>query len=107
MRAAINRHLQDNGRNIDIIRGPAFKTANNTLDGLLKEQTRAGLSRPTLHKDIIEEDLSKIADYMTVFCCSESHHIMSKCLVELSDSLCEPWPRIPPSTETGLVRFQI
>lgn len=66
IRAAINRHLQDNGRNIDIIRGPAFKSANNTLDGLLKEQTRAGLSRPTLHKDIIEEeDLRKIANYMS------------------------------------------
>ena len=65
-RAAINRYLQDNGGNIDIIRGPAFKTANNTLDGLLKEQTRGGLSRPTLHKDIIEEeDFSKISDYMS------------------------------------------
>lgn len=66
MRAAINRYLADNGRNIDIIRNPIFKSANNTLDGLLKEQTRTGLSRPTKHKDIIEnEDLKKIYSYMS------------------------------------------
>lgn len=66
MRAALNRFLQDNGRNIDIIRGPAFKSANNTLDGLLKAQTRTGLSRPTQHKQIIEEeDLRKISAYMS------------------------------------------
>ena len=66
IRAAINRHLQDKGRNIDIIRGPAFKSANNTLDGLLKEQTRAGMSRPTQHKEIIEEeDLYKMSDYVS------------------------------------------
>ena len=66
IRAAINRFIQDNGRNIDIIRGPAFKSANNTLDGLLKEQTRLGLSRQTLHKNIIEEeDLCQISKYMS------------------------------------------
>lgn len=66
MRAAINRYLADNGRNLDIIRNPIFKSANNTLDGLLKEQTRTGPSRPTKHKDIIEnEDLKKIYSYMS------------------------------------------
>ena len=66
MRAAINRHLLDNVPNIDIIRGPAFKTATNTLDLFSREQTRAALSRLTLHKDIIEEeDLSKLFNYMS------------------------------------------
>ena len=63
---AINRFIQDNGRNIDIIRGPAFKSANNTLDGLRKEQTTLGLSWTTLHINIIEEeDLRQISKYMS------------------------------------------
>ena len=36
MRSAINRHLQDLGGPIDIVRDKEFKSANNTLDGMLK-----------------------------------------------------------------------
>ena len=35
IRSAINRHLQDLGRSIDIVRDKEFKSANNTLNGML------------------------------------------------------------------------
>ena len=35
-RAAINRHLNDIGHSVDIVRDKEFKTANQTLDGMLK-----------------------------------------------------------------------
>ena len=64
IRAAIHRHFQDIGRQIDIIRGTEFRSANRALDGMLKEMTKQGESRPTLHKPIIDpEDLRKIAAY--------------------------------------------
>lgn len=67
LRSAINRHFSDIGRPIDIIRGTTFKTANRTLDGLLKEMTKTGASRPTAHKPIVEdEDLKKISKYFQV-----------------------------------------
>lgn len=65
IRSGLNRHLTDLHRNIDIVHGTAFKTANRTLDGFMKEQTKAGISRPTTHKPVIEdEDLNKISIYL-------------------------------------------
>ncbi|OWF54369.1 hypothetical protein KP79_PYT08320 [Mizuhopecten yessoensis] len=50
---AVNRHLVDIGRNIDIVRGVNFKKVNRTLDGLLKERTRTEVARPTAHTEMI------------------------------------------------------
>ncbi|XP_061176184.1 uncharacterized protein LOC133185142 [Saccostrea echinata] len=64
LRAAINRHLQDLGRSIDIVRDKEFKTANHTLDGMLKSLTKTGASRTTNHKTVIHpEDLQRISTY--------------------------------------------
>lgn len=42
-----------------------FKTANWILDGLLRERTPLDLSKPTIHKEIIEiYSLQKIYKYM-------------------------------------------
>ncbi|WAR29831.1 hypothetical protein MAR_003399 [Mya arenaria] len=55
------------GSNIDIVHGQLFKSANRTLNGLLKTQMREGLSLPTKHKSIISNgDLSRLADYISV-----------------------------------------
>lgn len=79
IRAALNRHLTDIGRNIDIVHGANFKSANRTLDGFMKEQMRAGKSRPTEHKPIIApEDLKKIADYFST--ASTSPIILRQCV---------------------------
>jgi hypothetical protein len=37
IRSAINRHCQDLGRDIDIVRGKEFRVSNNILDGKLKK----------------------------------------------------------------------
>lgn len=64
VRCAINRHLQDIGRSIDIVRDKEFKAANRTLDGMLKEMTRAGASRGTTHKEVIDTaDIKKNSEY--------------------------------------------
>lgn len=65
IRGAINRYLQDIGRNIDIVRNPEFKAANRVLDGLLKDRMQKGISKPTAHKAIISPtDLMKIQTYL-------------------------------------------
>ena len=65
IRAAINRHLADLRRDIDIVHDKEFKTSNGILDGLFKERTRQGLLKPTKHKAIIDEaDLGKIYSYL-------------------------------------------
>lgn len=65
IRAAINRHLSDIGRNIDIVNDKAFKTANKSLTGLMKHRMVTGTSRPTTHKEIIHKsDLQKISAYL-------------------------------------------
>ncbi|XP_052688916.1 histone-lysine N-methyltransferase SETDB1-B-like isoform X2 [Crassostrea angulata] len=65
IRGAINRHLADIPRNIDIVRDKEFRTANGVLFGLFKERKRLGLSKPTRHKEIIEiRDLQKIYEYL-------------------------------------------
>ena len=66
IRGAINRHFQDIGREIDIVRDKYFKPANRALDGNLKIRMRNGTSKPTTHKEIIEQnDLEKIATYLS------------------------------------------
>lgn len=37
IRSAINHHLQDLGRDLEIVRGREFRTSNNILDGKLKK----------------------------------------------------------------------
>ncbi|KAK3106038.1 hypothetical protein FSP39_011471 [Pinctada imbricata] len=65
IRSAINRHLNDLNRDIDIVRDKAFKTANQALDGKLKQNVADGLSRPTKHKDVISTpDLHLINTYL-------------------------------------------
>ena len=65
IRTAINRHLHDIDRDIDIVRDKIFKRANDVLDGKMKQNVREGVSRPTKHKEIISEnDLNKIATYL-------------------------------------------
>ncbi|CAG2203130.1 unnamed protein product [Mytilus edulis] len=53
VRAALNRHLKDIGRGIDIVRDSEFKAANSMLSAKLKFNLRNGLSRPTQHHPII------------------------------------------------------
>ncbi|XP_062568618.1 uncharacterized protein LOC134230786 [Saccostrea cucullata] len=65
IRSALNRYLQDLGRDFDIVRGREFRTSNNILDGKLKKNLQDGLSKPTQHKEIIPQaDLLKISAYL-------------------------------------------
>lgn len=64
IRAAINRHLSDIGRNINIVNDKAFKVANKGLTGLLKRRLVTGTFRPTTHKEVIDmSDLQKITAF--------------------------------------------
>lgn len=47
IRAAINRHLADLKRKVDIVHDLEFKTPNGILVGLFKERTRQGLLKAT------------------------------------------------------------
>lgn len=53
LRSALNRHLQDLRRNVDIVRDKEFKSANHTLDGMIKVMTKTGALRATQHKTVI------------------------------------------------------
>ncbi|XP_033730755.1 uncharacterized protein LOC117320207 [Pecten maximus] len=65
IRGALNRHIKDVGRDMDIVRDKDFRSANNMLDGKLKQNIVEGKSRPTQHKTIIEnDDLIKIGTYL-------------------------------------------
>ena len=65
IRGGINRYIKDIDRDIDIVRDKQFRRANEILDGKLKQNLHQGLSRPTLHKDIISvSDLDKINTYL-------------------------------------------
>ena len=41
IRSAINRHIKDIGRNVDIVRDVRFNKCNRTLDGFLKTKVAA------------------------------------------------------------------
>ena len=65
LRAALNRHLRDIGRDIDIVRDREFQKANAVLNGFLKLQAKSGKAKPTAHKPIIEAgDFPKIKQYL-------------------------------------------
>lgn len=65
IRSALNRHLQDLGRDLDIVRGREFRSSNNILDGKLKKNLEEGLARPTQHKQIIPSpELTKMWSYL-------------------------------------------
>ncbi|CAC5424288.1 unnamed protein product [Mytilus coruscus] len=66
VRSAINRHLKDIGRNIDILRDKDFKLANSMLSAKLKFNLCNGLSRPTQHHPIISNsELQKINEFLS------------------------------------------
>lgn len=65
IKEAINRHLADIQKDVNIVHDKEFRTANGILDGFFKERTWLDLSKPTSHKDIIEiHDLQKIYKYL-------------------------------------------
>lgn len=65
IRAAINRHLSDLERDMNIVKDKEFKSANDTLDGKLKHNVKCGISKPTKHKEVITpEDLMRIREYL-------------------------------------------
>ncbi|WAQ93557.1 hypothetical protein MAR_006028 [Mya arenaria] len=55
IRSALNRHLKDLKRDIDLVRDKAFTSANNTLNGFLK------------HRTSNEADLEKIRKYLELY----------------------------------------
>ena len=64
IRGAINRHMQDLGREIDVIRGIEFRSANRVLDGMMKQMAKDELYRPKQHKPMLyTEDIVKISTY--------------------------------------------
>ena len=66
VRAAINRHLKDIGRTIDIVRDKEFKSSNSMLSAKLKFNLRNGLTRPTQHHPLISNsELQKINEYLS------------------------------------------
>lgn len=65
IRAAINRHLSDLERDMNIVKDKEFKSANDTLDGKLKHNVKCGIYKPTKHNDVITpEDLMRIREYL-------------------------------------------
>ena len=65
IRSAINRHLKDLDRDLDIVRDKEFRKSNDIIDGKMKQNLSLGLSRPTKHKDAIQfNDLMKISTYL-------------------------------------------
>lgn len=70
IRSAINRHLSDIGRDMDIVHDKAFKQANGALAGKLKQNMALGLSKPTQHKAVVSpDDLHKISQYLSSISC--------------------------------------
>lgn len=86
---------------MDIVRDKDFKSANHTLDGMLKEMTKTGESRATNHKPVIHpEDLEqRISSYFL----SAPYNPLF--LVSLVYTSCYAWIRVPPSTANRLVSF--
>ncbi|KAL3866008.1 hypothetical protein ACJMK2_043349 [Sinanodonta woodiana] len=65
VRAAINRYLKDNGKDIDIVKDKEFKNANSMLNAKLKFNLKSGISRPTQHYQLISlDELGKINAYL-------------------------------------------
>ncbi|XP_062606353.1 uncharacterized protein LOC134268175 [Saccostrea cucullata] len=65
IRSAINRHLFDLKRQIDIVKGEEFRASNGILEGLFKERKRLGLAKSTKQPPLIDpDDLKKISTYL-------------------------------------------
>ncbi|XP_062621665.1 uncharacterized protein LOC134283232 [Saccostrea cucullata] len=65
IRAAINRHFTDLGRNFDIVYDKQFKLANRSLMGLLRHRIAENTIHFTVRKEIIpKSDLHKISKYL-------------------------------------------
>jgi hypothetical protein len=45
IRSAINRHLKDLDRDLDIVRDKEFRKSNDIIDGKMKQNLSLGLSR--------------------------------------------------------------
>ncbi|VDI38517.1 Hypothetical predicted protein [Mytilus galloprovincialis] len=71
VRAALNRHLKDIDRGIDIVRDSEFKAANSMLSAKLKFNLRNGLSSTTQHHPIITTP--KLLKINTYFMIKEDH----------------------------------
>jgi hypothetical protein len=64
--SALNRHMKDIGRLVDIVKDNDFKTSNAILSSKMKHNMKKGLSRPTKHHPIIPNvELSKINEYLS------------------------------------------
>lgn len=62
IRSAINRHLSDIGRDLDIVHDKAFKQVKGALGRNFKQNMFIGLSKPTQHKSLVlPNDLYKIS----------------------------------------------
>ncbi|CAC5386248.1 unnamed protein product [Mytilus coruscus] len=65
IRAAINRHIHDLDRDIDIVRDKEFRKANETLDGKLKKNLeKVSLVLQNIKQIITMNDLEKINSYL-------------------------------------------
>ena len=63
IRSALNRHLSDISRDVDIVHDKTFKQANGILQGKLKQNMQLGLFKPTQHKPIItRNDFQNISE---------------------------------------------
>ena len=63
-RAALQRHLAEIRSDINIFNDPAFRSANNALDGHLKKLAREGSLKPVVHKETINaNDLELLTAY--------------------------------------------
>ena len=66
VRAAINRHVKDIGRTVDIVRDTEFKSGNAMLGAKLKFNLRNALSRPTQYHPVISnQELMQINTYLS------------------------------------------
>lgn len=92
IRAAINRHLSDLERDMNIVKDKEFKSANDTLDGKLKHNVKCGISKPTKHKEVITpEDLMRIRVPLLR---RQPSNLEIPCLVRYSNTFRNPRPRV-------------
>ena len=103
IRGAINRHLQDIGREMDIVRDKEFKHSNSILNGFLKERMRSGSSKPTAHKEIIDNEDLKRNRHIPSKCTAASHYPEIVRLVQSFSPFHHQGDGIPPPASDGLV----
>ncbi|XP_061190635.1 uncharacterized protein LOC133198585 [Saccostrea echinata] len=65
IRSALNHHLSDLGRQIDIVKGEEFHKPNGILEGLFSMRIRLGLSKAAGHAKLMDRgDLEKISIHL-------------------------------------------